>query len=134
MTYRKTGKWATLTMTCIGTQGAQALATGDTWQSCRMPFDGYIESVQMCVTMTGGSSGATEVMIANGANNLWAANTLQIAYSASDGSSAVIGRSDMNSNGTALFSEGDQFDLDVDEVPGTASTAPLTVTIHVVGN
>ena len=134
MSFRHTGKWATLTMTCIGTTGAHALATGDTWQSCRMPFDGYIESVQMTLTATGGSSGATEVMIASGSNNLWAANTLQIAYSASDGSSAVIGRSDMNSSGTALFSEGAQLDLDVDEVPGTASTAPLTVTIVVVGN
>jgi hypothetical protein len=134
MSYNKSGRWATLSMACIGTTGAHALATGDTWQSCRMPFDGYIESVQMTVTSTGGSSGATEVMIANGSNNLWAADTLQILYSASDGSSAVIGRSSFNSSGTALFSEGAQFDLDVDEVPGTASTAPLTVTIVVVGN
>ena len=134
MSYNKSGKWATLSMIAIGTQAAQALATGDTWQSCRMPFDGYIESVQMTLTATGGSSGATEVMIANGSNNLWAADTLQILYSASDGSSAVIGRSDFNSDGTALFSEGAQFDLDVDEVPGTASTGPLIVQIVVVGN
>ena len=129
MTYRKTGKWATLVMHVDGT-----LSAGDSQAACVMPFDGYIESVQMTLTATGGSSGATEVMIANGSNHLWAANTLQIAYSASDGSSAVIGRSDMNSSGTALFSEGAQLDLDVDEVSGTASTAPLTVTIVVVGN
>ena len=134
MSYNHSGKWATLSMIAIGTQAAQALATGDTWQSCRMPFDGYIESVQMTVTSTGGSSGATEVMIANGSNNLWAADALQILYSASDGSSAVIGRSSLNSSGTALFSEGAQFDLDVDEVPGTASTGPLVVQIFVVGN
>jgi hypothetical protein len=134
MSYNHSGKWATLSMIAIGTQAAQALATGDTWQSCRMPFDGYIESVQMTLTATGGSSGATEVMIANGSNNLWAADTLQILYSASDGSSAVIGRDDFNSDGTALFSEGAQFDLDVDEVPGTASTGPLIVQIVVVGN
>ena len=94
MSYNHSGKWASLTMTCIGTTGAHA----------------------------------------NGSNNLWAADALQILYSASDGSSAVIGRSSLNSSGTALFSEGAQFDLDVDEVPGTASTGPLVVQIFVVGN
>jgi hypothetical protein len=133
MSYHSSSKWASLHMSCIGTQAAQNLGTGDTWSSCVMPFDGYIESVQMSVTSTGSGSGNTEVMIANGSNNLWAADALQIAYSASDGSTATIGRSSLNSSGTALFSEGAQFDLDVDEVPSTPSKGPLTVRIFVVG-
>ena len=82
----------------------------------------------------GSGSAATEVMLANGSNDLWAANTLQQAHDATDGATSVIGRSDFNSSGTALFSEGAQLDLDIDEVAGTAGTGPLTVHVIVVGN
>ena len=129
MSYRGTGRWASLVMTVDGT-----LATGDSQASIKMPFDGYIEAVDMCVKTLGSSSGATEVMLANGSNNLWAANTLQQAHDATDGATTRIGRSSFNSSGTALFSEGDQIDLDVDEVAGSAGTGPLTVHVHVVGN
>jgi|TARA_R110000824_G_scaffold388570_1_gene584194 hypothetical protein len=129
MSYNHSGKWASLVMTVDGT-----LAVADSQASVKMPFDGYIESVQMCVKSLGSGSAATEVMLANGSNDLWAANTLQQAHDATDGATSVIGRSDFNSSGTALFSEGAQLDLDIDEVAGTAGTGPLTVHVIVVGN
>ena len=129
MSYNSSGRWASLVMTVDGT-----LATGDNQASVKMPFDGYIEAVDMCVKNLGSGSAATEVMIANGSNNLWAANTLQQAHDATDGATTRIVRSNLNSSGTALFSEGDQLDLDIDEVAGTAGTGPLTVHVHVVGN
>ena len=129
MSYRNTGKWATLIMHVNGTLG-----TGDSQAACVMPFDGYVERVTLCVQENGTTSGANEVMVANGANNLWAANALQLAHDATNGSTTTITRSDLNSSGTALFSEADVFDLDVDEVAGGGSPANATVTIHVVGN
>ena len=129
MSYRHTGKWCALVMTVDGT-----LATGDRQASVKMPFDGYIESVQLCVKSLGSGAGSSEVMLANGSNNLWAANTLEQAHGATDGATSVIGRSDFNSSGTALFSEGAQLDLDIDEVAGSAGTGPLTVHVIVVGN
>tara|TARA_Y100000034_G_C6665427_1_gene291891 strand:- start:166 stop:555 length:390 start_codon:yes stop_codon:yes gene_type:complete len=129
MSYRNTGKWATLVMHVDGT-----LSAGDSQAACVMPFDGYIERVTLCVQENGSGSAANEAMVANGSNDLWAADTLQLAHDATNGSTATITRSDMNSNGTALFSEAAVFDLDIDEVAGAGSPANMTVTIHVVGN
>ena len=42
MSYNHSGKWASLVMTVDGT-----LAVADSQASVKMPFDGYIESLQM---------------------------------------------------------------------------------------
>ena len=129
MSFRKSGKWATLVMHVNGT-----LSVADSVASCVMPFDGYIERVALCVQENGSGSAANEAMVANGSNNLWAANALQLAHDATNGSTTTITRSDLNSSGTALFAEAAVFDLDIDEVAGSGSPANATVTIHVVGN
>jgi len=129
MSYNKSGRWATLVMHVNGT-----LTVADSVSSCVMPFDGYIERVSLCVQENGSGSAANEAMVANGSNNLWAANTLQLAHDATNGSTVSIVRSNLNSSGTALFSEAAVFDLDIDEVAGSGSPANATVTIHVVGN
>lgn len=129
MSYNKSGKWTSLV---AHVDGGLTAAAGTNIASVVVPFDGYIERVTMSVQEGGASSGNNEVMLVEDSSDLFAADTLQTAYSA-NGTSESIVRSDLNAKGAGLFDEGDVIYVQLDEGAG-GSPANLTVTIHMVGN